>query len=153
MEIEIKKTVRILKSGFWAFWLIPVCWIIMGETDVIPVGQLVDDVRGTYFLQTACILLTAICVPLSLKLFSLVLTRKIDTYTFPVALSRYRLWSLVRLGLLELSVWVGLLGYYFTLSSTGALCALIGLTTSFFCFPSETKLREELHIANEIPNE
>lgn len=153
MEVEIKKAVNTLKGGFLIFWLIPVCWVVLGETDVIPIGQLVDDVRGTYFLQTACILLTAVCVPLSLKLFSLVLTRKIDTYTFPVALSRYLLWSLVRLGLLELTVWGGLLGYYFTLSSTGALCALIGLTTSFFCLPSEKKLREELHIANNLPNE
>lgn len=150
MEVEIKKRVSVLKRVFLVCWLIPVCWVVLGEADVIPVGQLVDDVRGTYFLQTACILLTAICTPLSLKLFSLVLPRKIDTYTFPVALSRYQLWSLVRLGLLELTVWVGLLGYYLTLSSTGALCALIGLTATFFCFPSEKKLREELHIANNL---
>lgn len=153
MEAKIKKTVSVLKRSFLAFWLIPVCWVILGETDVIPVGQLVDDVRGTYFFQTACILMTAVCIPLSLKLFSLVLTRKIDTYTFPVALERYLLWSLVRLALLESAVCVGLSGYYFTMSSTGALCASIALTASFFCLPSEKKLREELHIANDTSAE
>ena len=39
-----------------------------------------------------------------MKLFSFVLTRKIDKLTFPVALSRYALWSIVRLGLLNFVV-------------------------------------------------
>lgn len=153
MEEKIKETVRILKRSHLVFWLIPVCWVVLGEIDVIPVGQLVDNVRVVYLLQATCILLAAICTPLSLKLFSLVLSRKIDTYTFPIALERYLLWSFVRLGLLELAVCVGLFSYYFTLNSTGALCALIGLTASFFCWPSEKRLREDLHIANESPNE
>lgn len=153
METKIKKTVSALRKSYLAFWLIPVCWVILGEADVMPVGQLADDVRGTFFLQTACILLTAVCIPLSLKLFSLVLTRKIDTYTFPVALERYLLWSIVRLALLESAVCIGLLGYYFTMSSTGALCASIALTASFFCLPSEKKLREDLRIANDASAE
>ena len=35
------------------------------------------------------------------------------------------------------------------LSSTGALCALIGLTASLFCLPGEGRLRKELHINQE----
>lgn len=149
MEEKIKVTVGLLKGYYIAFWLIPLFWVVMGEMDAMPVGELVDDKTGSFFFEAACILLTAICVPLSLKLFNLVLTRKIDTYTFPVALSRYTLWSLVRLGILEFGVLVSLFGYYFTLSSTGALCACIGLTASFFCLPSEKKLREELRIVSQ----
>ena len=77
------------------------------------------------------------------------MTKKIDQLTFPVALSRYMLWSAVRLALLEFVVVFNLAGYYFTLSSTGALCALIGLTASFFCLPGEKRLRAELHINKE----
>lgn len=149
MEEKIKNTVGVLKSAYWALWGIPLGWVVLSETEVIPVGQLVDDVRGSFFFDTACILLTAICIPLSLKLFSLVLTRKMDSYTFPIALNHYKRWSLVRMGMLEFAILVNLVGYYLTLSSTGALCASIGLTASLFCYPSEKKLREELHIAQE----
>lgn len=84
-----------------------------------------------------------------MKLFSFVLTRKIDKLTFPVALSRYALWSIVRLGLLNFVVIYNLLCYYITLNSTGALCALCALTASFFCLPGEKRLRNELYITNE----
>lgn len=149
MEEKIKHTVSLLKAAYTALWLIPVLCIVLGETDILPVGGLVENLSGSYFFEAACILITAICVPLSLKLFSLVLTRKIDAYTISVALDRYAFWSLVRLIMLELAVLVNLAGYYFTLSSTGALCACIVLTASFFCLPGEKKLREELHIEKE----
>ena len=100
-------------------------------------------------LETIGILLTAINIPFSMKLFSLVLTRKIDNLTFPVALSRYAVWSHIRLGLLAIVVVYNLLCYYMTLNSTGALCALCALTASFFCLPSEKRLRNELHINKE----
>lgn len=56
---------------------------------------------------------------------------------------------IVRLGVLEVAIVVNLLCYYLTLSSTGNLCMLIGLTASLFCLPSEKRLRNELHIAKE----
>ncbi|MEG1562998.1 MAG: hypothetical protein RR365_04630 [Bacteroides sp.] len=146
MEEEIKRTVRLLKRSYAAFWVLPLGCIMLGETDVAAVGGGADNRSVSYFLESACILLTAVCVPLSLKLFSLVLTKKIDTYTFPVALYRYKQWSLVRLAILELGVLFGLVVYYYTLSSTGVLCAAIGLTASFFSLPGEKKLREELRI-------
>lgn len=149
MEERIERVVRMLKAAYAALWLIPLLGIVLYEADIIPVGGLVDNVSGSYLFETVCILLTAISVPLSLKLFSLVLKGKMNTYTFPVALSRYTLWSLVRLALLEASILVNLSSYYLTLSSTGALCACILLTASFFCLPGEKKLRKELHIMKE----
>ena len=104
---------------------------------------------GIYYFETVGILLTALCVPLSLKLFSLVLKKKIDHMTITLALKRYVQWNIVRLGVLEVAIVVNLLCYYLTLSSTGNLCMLIGLTASLFCLPSEKRLRNELHIAKE----
>ena len=88
-------------------------------------------------------------MPLSLKLFSLVLKKKIDYMTITLALKRYVQWNIVRLGVLEVAIVVNLLCYYLTLSSTGNLCMLIGLTASLFCLPSEKRLRNELHIAKD----
>ena len=107
------------------------------------------DVRVTYMAETVSILLAASCVPIALKLFSWVLIRKIDVVTLPEALRLYALWSGVRLALLAIPVLAGFFTYYIMLSSTGALCALIGLTASLFCLPGEGRLRKELHINKE----
>ena len=55
----------------------------------------------------------------------------------------------MRLALLAIPVLAGFFTYYVMLSSTGVLCALIGLTASLFCLPGEGRLRKELHIDKE----
>lgn len=149
MEEQIKRVVRNLNISYVFFWLIPAFLLGAGEFDLLPVGLLADDVRAVYYFETLSIILTAICVPLALKLFSLVLKKKIDQLTITTALQRYMQWSIVRLGLLEFSVILSILCYYLALSSTGNLCMLIGLTGSLFCLPSEKRLRNELHISKE----
>lgn len=149
MEEQIKRVVRNLNISYVFFWVLPAFLLGAGEFDLLPVGALADNMQATYFLEAFGILLTAICIPLSLKLFGLVLKKKIDLLTIPLALKRYSLWSNVRLGLLEVTILLNLLCYYLTLSSTGNLCMLIGLTASLFCLPSEKRLRNELHITKE----
>ena len=122
---------------------------MVGETDGDWVGRYAADVRATYFAETLTILLAAICVPVSLKLFAWVLTRKIDKVSLPEALRLYSFWSKVRLALLTLPVLVGFAVYYLMLSNKGVLCALIALTASLFCLPGEGRLRKELHINKE----
>ncbi|MEL5894284.1 hypothetical protein AAE250_12360 [Bacteroides sp. GD17] len=149
MEEQIKKTAARVKAGFVYFWLLPVLLVILGETGGDWVGMYAGDVRASYTAETITILLAAICVPVSLKLFSWVLTRKIDVVSLPEALRLYSFWSGVRLALLALPVLGGFLTYYMVLSNTGVLCALIALTASLFCLPGEERLRKELHINKE----
>lgn len=149
MEEQIKRAVSSLNISYVFFWVLPAFLLGAGEFDLIPVGTLADNVQATYYFETIGILLTAACVPLSLKLFSLVLKKKIDHMTITLALKRYVQWSIVRLGLLEVAIVLNLLCYYLTLSSTGNLCMLICLTASLFCLPSEKRLRNELHITKE----
>ena len=136
MEEQIKRAVRNLNISYVFFWVLPAFLLGAGEFDLLPVGALVDNPQ-------------ALCVPLALKLFSLVLKKKIDLLTIPLALKRYVQWSMVRLGLLEVAIVLNVLCYYLTLSNTGNLCMLIGLTASLFCLPSEKRLRNELHINKE----
>jgi len=143
MEEQIKRAVRNLNISYVFFWVLPAFLLGAGEFDLLPVGALVDNVQATYYFETIGILLTALCVPLALKLFSLVLKKKIDYMTIPLALKRYVQWSMVRLGLLEAAIILNVLCYYLTLSNTGNLCMLIGLTASLFW------LRNELHINKE----
>lgn len=135
MEEQIKHIAKSQRIVYVIFWAVAILLVVGGETELLPVGLFADDARTSYYLETIGILLTAINIPFSMKLFSLVLTRKIDNLTFPVALSRYAVWSHIRLGLLAIVVVYNLLCYYMTLNSTGALCALCALTASFFVCP------------------
>ena len=149
MEEHIKRAVRNLNISYVFFWVLPAFLLGAGEFEPIPVGSIEGNIQATYYFETIGILLTALCIPLSLKLFSLVLKKKIDNMTITLALKRYVQMSIVRLGILEIAIIVNLLCYYLTLSSTGNLCMLIGLTASLFCLPSEKKLRNELHISKD----
>lgn len=149
MEEQIKRAVRVLNISYIFFWVLPAFLLAAGEFELLPVGGLTENPQAMYYLETTAILLTALCVPLSLKLFSLVLKKKIDQMTITLALKRYVQWSIVRLAILEVAIVTGIVCYYLTLSSTGHLCMLIGLTASFFCLPGEKRLRSELHITKE----
>ena len=149
MEEQIKHVVACLKSLFIGFWLLPVILIVVGEIGGEWVGMYAADVRATYFVETLTILLVAICVPVSLKLFAWVLTRKIDKVSLPEALRLYSFWSKIRMLLLTLPMLAGFAVYYLMLSNKGVLCAFIALTASLFCLPGEGRLRKELHINKE----
>lgn len=150
MEEQIKLAVRNLNIGYIFFGLLPAFLLGAGEFELMPVGVLEGNVQTTYYFETACILLTALCVPLALKLFSMVLKKKIDQMSISTALQSYVRMSMLRLGILEVAVVLNILCYYLALSSTGNLCMLIALTASLFCVPSEKKLRHELHITKEL---
>lgn len=149
MEEQIKRVVRNLNISYVLFWVLPAFLLGAGEFELLPVGIFADDMKAVYYFETVGILLTAACVPLALKLFGMVLRKKIDNQPLLVALQCYVKWSNIRLGLLEVTIVLNLLSYYLTLSNTGNLCMLIGLTASLFCLPSEKRLRSELRITKE----
>ncbi len=149
MEEQIKKVNTRLKAIFGYFWLLPILLVILGETGGDWVGMYAGNVRITYFAETITILLVAVCIPVSLKLFSWVLAKKIDNVAILQALRLYYFWSAIRLVILVMPLLAGFLTYYMMLSNKGLLCALISLTASLFCYPSDTRLRKELHISKE----
>jgi len=144
-----KTRLRYLSAQYYLFWLLPVLLVVAYEFDVLPVGLYADDPRMIYILETAGILTAIVCVPLSLKLFNIVLKKKIDEVHLEEALSKYIFWSGVRLGILEIAVLLNVFVYYLTLSNVGAFCGLIALTASVFCLPGEKRMREELNVTHE----
>lgn len=149
MEKQIKQAAGRTRIIFAGFWLLPILLIGFGEAGSSWVGTYADDVRAVYLAETLTILLTVLCVPVSLKLFSRMLTKKIDIVGISQALGLYVFWSGVRLALLAMPVLAGGFTYYMALSNKGVLCALIALTASLFCLPGEERLRKELHIDKE----
>lgn len=143
---EIKKTLDVLKKAFAAFWGLAIVIVVVHEINDGETGLVADNVKIVYWMETVSILLTVINVPLALKLFALVLKKKIDQVPLVEALRLYKRWSLIRLLLLFIPVLAGLITYYMCLSTTGLLCAAIGLTASFFCVPTEHRLKADLLI-------
>lgn len=94
MEEQIKRAVRNLNISYVFFWVLPAFLLGAGEFDLLPVGALVDNPQATYYMETAGILLTALCVPLALKLFSLVLKKKIDLLTILNSYTQRQAWDL-----------------------------------------------------------
>ena len=70
MEEQIKRIVKSQKVQYISFWIIPLLLVLLGEAGVLPVGIKADNVRAVYVFETVGILMTAVCIPLSLKLFS-----------------------------------------------------------------------------------
>ena len=143
---EIKKTLHTLKFWFGAFWIVPLIMVVIGELSDGSTGPWAHNVSMVYGMETITILLTCASVPVALKLFAWVLQKKIDKVDLLEALRLYERWSLIRLLLLFIPVVMGLLTYYTCMSTTGLLCAAIGLTASLFCVPTEKRLRTDLYI-------
>lgn len=146
MEEQIKRTVGLLKVLYALFWAVPVATVVWGEAGASWTGLLAGDVRGTYVAETVVILLTVLCVPVSLKLFARILSRQIAKAGIERAVSLYAWWSTWRLAMLFVPVMCGVVGYYLSLSNNSLLCAMIGLVASLFCVPGEKRLRRELNI-------
>lgn len=153
MEQEIKQTSKQLKYLYIAFWFIAIAAVVLCEVFDEWGGKYADNDKAIYLGETILILLTIICIPFSLKYYARMLTNKIDKLGIADAIKAYRTINYLRLALLALPLWIGLYIYYQMLSTTGILCALIALTASLFCVPSEKRMRQELFIQQEKSGE
>ena len=149
MERKINAVLKSVKNVYYCFWIFPIAIVLLGESVDEWVGCYATNLQLIFLAETILILLTALCVPLALKLFAQILIKKIDKLSIADALKQYRMWSIVRLGLLALPLLMGFSVYYLMLSTKGLLCALIALTASLFCVPSEKRMRAELHIEKD----
>lgn len=149
MEEYIKKIVFRLQFLFYLIWGIPIVLVVVAELNLFPIGQLVGREQVIYLTETLLILGTAAAIPLSLKYFSKIVDKKIVNLSTLDALKKYQLWSILRLLTLEGVALAGFISYYLTMSNTGIFCALIALTATLFCIPSEKRLRRELYMEKE----
>lgn len=150
MNEQIKKLVRTLQIQYGLFILLALAYCVVYEIGWIDEGIYAADTHMQYVWETAGVLLAMILVPLSLKLFSIVMAKKIMDKPLPIAMKMYKMWNEIRLLMLVFVTLFNIFVYYSTLDNIGGLCALIGVTASVFCLPGEKKLKEELNITNSI---
>lgn len=149
MDKQIKAVTRTMQIQYAFYITIAILLVVLYQSDIILEGTYAGDFGMQYILETIGILTTIALVPLSLKVFSVKLNKKIKMAGFENALKLYRQWSSVRLMIIAFITYLNIMIYYMTLNSIGGLCALIGLTASIFCLPGERKLREELNLVTK----
>ena len=118
--------------------------VILYITEKITESDYAEDARKDYILQT---------IPLSLRQFSLSLVKCVKLLSLPDALSSYRRWNEIRLGLLVVPVLTNLSFYYLTLNTTGLFCAAMSLIASLFCVPTRKRIWNELDLLKEEKEE
>lgn len=152
MDRIINKLIRNLYLELAATWTIVVLTCILGELDIIPNGLWVSKGRQfEFYVEVVNVLMVIVCVPLSLKLFSLNTRRCLRRMDKEEALASYHLWSVLRLGLLLVCMEIGVLTYYLLADTKGLLCAGIALIASFFCVPSTAKVKAHLASNEDEP--
>lgn len=142
----VSRLVRRLQRMYGAFWLSAFVAVGLGEWLDEWTGSYAGHALAVYVGESAVILLTALCVPLALKLFVWWQRRYMDAVPLMQALTATARAYRLRLLLLALPLWGGLLLYYLTWSVKGVLCAAIVLTASLFCWPGAERLRRELRL-------
>ena len=93
MDEQIKKLVRILQIQYWLFISLAIAYCAGCEIGWIEEGIYAGDVRLQYIWETIAILTTVILVPLSLKLFNIIMTKKVVKSSLPVAMRLYKRWN------------------------------------------------------------
>ena len=142
MEESIQKMLSLLRIEFYVVLASAFIPVVLGELNLVPVGELADDRKAEYVFNVIVILQMIITVPFALKIFSLNTKKSLHRYTLEKALLTYHRWSVIRLCLLLASTIAGVMSYYFTFSTTGLLCAAITFLTIIYCYPSYHHLRQ-----------
>ena len=150
MKEQIKRILKLQVVGFILVWALPLIYALLHEMGVMPQGTLADDAQMEYIFQTMGILMTIVFIPFALRIFNLNLVKRIKERPLQQALKSYRIWSDVRLALLLVPALINLQFYYLTLDNTGLFCACMALIASLFCVPSESRIKNELDLQEDI---
>lgn len=150
MKEQIKRILKWQIVAFILVWALPLVYALLHEAGLLSQGALAGDARMEYIFQTIGILMTIVLIPFALRIFNLNLVKRIQELPLQQALKSYRIWADVRLALLVVPALINLQFYYLTLNNTGLFCAAMSLIASLFCVPSESRIKNELDLPENL---
>ena len=150
MKEQIKRILIIQKSAFLGVWTAPLLIVVLYETGLYQEGLLAGNAQMEYILQSVSILLTIGLIPFALRMFNMNLVKRINELPLQQALKSYQAWSLLRLALLFVPSILALSFYYLTMNTTNLFCACMALIATMFCVPSESRIKNELDLPENI---
>lgn len=122
--------------------------IVLGETDIIPNGEVEPNTQTEFVLNTVCILITIILVPSVIRFFHLNTTNGLRRMNNDEALSHYHHLSLLKLGVMMLCMLMDTVTYYITMSTTGLLCLAVTAMLVICSWPTRQKIEDYLNTVN-----
>ena len=131
-RIAMDRTIKILKTFFWAPIIIAVLFVVLYETDVLLPGGLQMDDQGQYMLLAIVELATLAAIPLTLYMFRVKSIKNQLTTLGAEALQRY---GILRLMILGACVMTNTLFYYMT------IILVLAMT---FIYPSRKRCEAEI---------
>ncbi|MBO5251712.1 MAG: hypothetical protein J6B31_06935 [Bacteroidaceae bacterium] len=150
MKEQIRRIFRQQIGGFIGIWALPLFMAFLFEIGAFPEGLYAGNAQLDYILQSVGILLTIGMIPFALRIFNLNLVKRIKELPLQQALKSYRIWADIRLCLLFVPAILNLQFYYLTLNTTGLFCSVMALIATLFCVPSESRIKNELDLPDEI---
>ena len=150
MKEQIKRILIIQKSAFLGVWTAPLLLVVLYETGLYQEGLLAGNAQMEYILQSVSILLTIGLIPFALRMFNMNLVKRIKDLPLQQALKSYQIWCNVRLSLLFVPAIMAMSFYYLTMNTTNLFCACMALIATLFCVPSESRIKNELDLPEEI---
>lgn len=149
MEKRINSILVLLKITLSCVWLGAAAFLIMGELGVYANVAVDQNGQEAFVLNCVAICLTIIGVPLTLKFFKLCTIHSLRRMNNDEALDRYVLHSVIRNIVMMIIACMDVSVYYITANDlSGALCALIVVVISLFCYPNRKQLDEYLEKVN-----
>ena len=150
MKEKIRKILSIQKCAFITVWVAPILLAVLYETGTFQKGAYEGNAQMEYIFQSVSIMLTIGLIPFALRMFNLNLVKRIKELPLQQALKSYQKWSDVRLGLLFVPAILSVSFYYITMNTTNLFCACMALIATLFCIPSESRIKNELDLPEEI---
>lgn len=144
MEQTIKRLARQFAISYAAYILAAL--LFWGIYEALPEakGSLTGSPAAQYALDTVCIMLTLLIVPLSVKAFAAMLTRH-KSLSFDERATRYRMLWNVRIACFAIVTIFDLWAYNATLNNIGGFCALICIVTSLLFVPTQKRIAADLN--------
>ena len=139
-RIAMDRTIKILKTFFWAPIIIAVLFVVLYETDVLLPGGLQMDDQGQYMLLAIVELATLAAIPLTLYMFRVKSIKNQLTTLGAEALQRY---GILRLMILGACVMTNTLFYYMTMTPSYGYMAII-LVLAMTLYPSRKRCEAEI---------
>ena len=150
MKEQIKRILIIQKSTFLGVWTAPLLLVVLYETGLYQEGMIAGNAQMEYILQSVSILLTIGLIPFALRMFNLNLVKRIKELPLQQALKSYQIRSILRLALLFVPAIMALSFYYLTMNTTKLFCACMALIATLFCVPSESRIKNELDLPENL---
>ncbi len=148
-ERAVNRKLNILCYSLIAVVLVIVC---LGETDVLPVGILADDVElptgsmsYSFVLQIVECLVMLAMVPLALKYMDFYVIKRLVT----LHPERYLMQASMRMVMLAIPIVLGILFYYIMLNTSMLYCSLISALAFLYIWPTQKRLRRETNKKSE----